>query len=70
MVCCKSLWVEDIHQNDQWYLTKSQDIWNVKAEWRLHWTVNQSNIDSDNSTSPVRYETIIWTNAGLLVISP
>ena len=38
----------------------------TKAEFRIHESVNQASICSDNDLSPDRRQAIIWTNAGIL----
>ena len=41
---------------------------NIEAERRIFASINWAAIDSDNGLSPVRRQTIIWTNAGLWLI--
>ena len=36
----------------------------------MYASVNRVSIDSDNGLSPIRYQAIIWTIAGLLLIEP
>ena len=38
------------------------------AEWRMHASVQHTNIGSDNGLSPVRPQAIIWTNADMFQI--
>ena len=42
----------------------------IEAEWRIYAAVNYATIGSDNGLSPVRRQTIIWNNAGILLIRP
>ena len=42
----------------------------METRWRMCTSVNYVIIGSDNDVSPVRRQTIIWTNAGLLLIRP
>ena len=41
-----------------------------EAEWRIYALLNYAIIGSDNGLSPVRRQTIILTNDGLLSIWP
>ena len=38
------------------------------AEWRIYASLNWVIIGSDNGSSPVRRQAIIWTNARILLI--
>ena len=40
----------------------------IGTGWRLYAPVEHTNIGSDNGLSPGRRQTIIWTNAGILLI--
>ena len=40
----------------------------IKAEWRMYASVIHAIIGSDNGISPVRRQSIIWTNDCLLLI--
>ena len=42
----------------------------IEAEWRIYALATQAIIGSDNGLSPVRHQTINWTNAGILSIEP
>ena len=43
----------------------------LHAEWRIYICVNKLTvIGSDNGLSPGRRPTVIWTNAGILLIGP
>ena len=37
---------------------------------QIYASVNRVIIGSDNGLSPIRRQTIIWTNAGILLIGP
>ena len=41
-----------------------------QAEWSIYAALNYANGDSDNSFSPARCQTIVWTNADVLLIRP
>ena len=43
---------------------------NLGAEWRIYASVNHTIIGSNNGLSPVRWQSVIWTNYGLLLIRP
>ena len=56
-----------------WGYIKEASVASVKlieAEWRIYASVNLVIIDSDNGLSPGRFQVIIWTNAGILLIGP
>ena len=40
----------------------------IKVKWLIDASVNQPNIGSNNGLSPIRHQTIIWTNADLFTI--
>ena len=40
----------------------------IEAEWRIYLSVNYAIIGSDNSLSSDRYQAIVWTNVGILII--
>ena len=42
----------------------------IEAEWHIYVLVTYATIASDNGSSPVRCQAIIWTNAGILLIGP
>ena len=42
--------------------------WLIEAEWHIYASPNYTIIASDNGVWPVWHQTIIWTNAGLLLI--
>ena len=38
----------------------------IEAKWCIYASINYANFGSDNGLSPVRRQSIIWTNAGIL----
>ena len=42
----------------------------IEAEWRIYASLNWAIIGSDNGLSPVRRQSIIWTNAAIFLIGP
>ena len=40
------------------------------AEWHIYASVNEAVIGADDSLSPCQRQSIIWTNAGILLIGP
>ena len=48
------------------YLKLIEAVWRIHVYVPLKWVI----IGSDNGVSPVRRQTIIWTNAGILLIGP
>ena len=44
--------------------------WLIKAEaeWRIYASIECTIIGSDNGSWPVRYQAVLWTNAGLLLM--
>ena len=49
----------------------SHEIWKcfsklIDTEWHIYASVKYAIFGSDNGLSPIRYQAIIWTKAGLL----
>ena len=49
--------------------TINRDI-DILTHWGRYASINWTKISSDNGLSPVRYQSIIWTNAGMLSMWP